>query len=221
MIVKKGSYAEKELLNPESKVWDNAEFVDIKLYPTPVGVIQSDYIKINYPPGGEKGYGKIQQIRMGGLHDGSKIFFKFRWGVTRKNDALTDKGFPDGVAVIFPLKGSAPVSTMGSEKYPVNGWLWRADFKDKPGNIIAMGVGTVETVETKESLLISKSKWDGSHWNVVFGRAFKVGEKIARDNVKLTPGGEAKVAIACWEGGHMERAGCKSYSMGWIDLRIN
>lgn len=218
MIVKKVSYSENELLDPESPGWNKSEFIDVKLFPTPVGVIPSDYIRRNYPPGEEKGYGKIQQMHMGGLHNGDKLFFKFRWGDTQKDVNFTDKGFPDGVAVLFPLKGSAPVSTMGSEKYPVNGWFWRADLKDKPANIIAMGVGTVET---KESLIISRSKWDDSHWNVVLGRSFRVQAKFSKDNVMFSQGGEAKVAVACWEGSHMERAGCKSYSMGWIDLQIN
>jgi len=214
--VKKVSYGKKDLLDPVGR-WGSAEFIDIKLYPTPVGMIPSDYIKYNYPPGGKKGYGKIQEIRMFALHNGSNFFLKFRWKDVQKDVELRDKGFSDGVAVIFPLKGSAPVSTMGSEKYPVNGWFWRGDFKDKPVNITAMGVGTVET---KTSFLFSSSKWDGSHWNVVLGRAFRVDEKFTNENVILSPGADIKVAVACWEGNNMERAGCKSYSMGWVNLKV-
>jgi DMSO reductase family type II enzyme heme b subunit len=80
-----------------------------------------------------------------------------------------------------------------------------------------MGVGTVET---KRSFLLSRSLWVGSHWTVTMGRPFYIKEEFQKDNVILKPGLNTKIAVACWAGSNMERAGCKSYSMGWINLAI-
>ena len=217
MIVKKVSVTRDELFNPKSRDWNVSNPVLVKLYPTPVGVIPSNYVRKNYPVGGKEGYGKIQELELRGLHNGSEIVLKFRWKDDQKNTNITDVVYPDGVAVIFPLKKDAPISTMGSENYPVNGWFWRGDLDDKPMNIVAMGVGTVET---KKFPLSSRSYWEDSYWNVTIGRSFAVGKGEEVDNIVLSPGSNAKMGVACWEGSNKERGGCKSYSMSWIDFVI-
>jgi len=217
LIIKKVSVTKDELLDPKSRIWDVVKFLQVRLYPTPVGVISSDYVRKNYPPGGDGGYGAVKEVELRGLHNGKEIVLAFRWKDDQKNTDITDVAYPDGIAVIFPLKGSAPVSTMGSEKYPVNGWFWRGDLSDKPMNIVAMGTGTVET---KKYPLFSRSIWDKSYWNVTIGRTFAVSKGHEADNIILRSGSTAKIAVACWEGGNKERAGCKSYSMSWIDLVI-
>jgi DMSO reductase family type II enzyme heme b subunit len=214
VIVKKVTASAKELLNHKAGVWAEAKAQPIEMGATPLANQPSPYIKATFD---EKKIGEVKEIQVKGVHNGTHIFFCFQWKSEKPNYEIGDIGtFPDGLAILMPFKDpeKTPIKEMGSKDYPTNSWYWRPDFEEKPKNQVAHGLST--SLYTKESSLISNSKWENGTWNVVMGRPLKVKEEA----VNLAPGGTSKstVGFAAWEGGTGERGGVKSFSKEWRDL---
>jgi len=148
-------------------------------------------------------------------HNGKEVFFLLEWPDDTQNIDYVGRDFPDGAGILFPLKGDAPLDTMGSESQPVNAWFWRADSEDGAKNIVASGIGTVAESET--SSIAARAQWQDGAWRVVFARPLTVAGNQA---VALEAGKSLKVAFAVWEGSSGERAGIKSFSKHWQELTL-
>lgn len=206
----------KELLDPDAPAWSKVAPEKVHLAPTPVDTIPSKYINETTDP---KDVGKIKNIEAKALHNGKEVFIRLEWEDPTKNVDLDDtRGFPDGVAMLFPLKGEAPLATMGSENQPVNAWFWRADFSGRPRNIVAAGLGTAEY--TEKSPLVSQSRWKDGKWRVVVSRPLAVPSQ-AKETIQLKAGGSTKIGFAAWEGSNFERAGAKAYTTYWRNLALD
>ena len=121
-------------------------------------------------------------------------------------DASTDTNlWVDAAAVLAPGAAGAPWITMGAEKMPVQGALWRADRKELL-RIRAEGLGSVERQAAPEGWSVS-SKWDKGQWHVTFE---------LQSWPALTQ--HKQIALAMWRGEAQDRGGLKSISQGWIAL---
>ncbi|MBI2877414.1 MAG: hypothetical protein HYY20_11080 [Candidatus Tectomicrobia bacterium] len=213
MDCKKVALSAKELLDPDAPAWEQAKPEKVHLDPTPVNTIPSKYIDETVDP---KEIGKIRNVEARSLHNGKEIFVRLEWADETQNDGVNDSSwFADGIAMLFPMSEQAPLATMGSTTEPVNAWHWRADFENKPKNVVAAGLGTVQRSE--KSPLMAASSWKEGKWQVVLGRALEI-PALAKETIQLKPGGRFKVGIAAWDGGSGERGGVKAYTTDWRNL---
>lgn len=213
MDCKKVTLSAKELLDPDGPAWEQARAEKVHLDPTPVNTIPSKYIDETVDP---KEIGKIRNVEARALHNGKELFVRLEWEDESKNNGVEDTlGFADGIAMLFPLNEQAPLATMGSTTEPVNAWHWRADFEDRPKNVVSAGLGTVQ--RTEKSALMAGSRWKDGKWRVVIGRALEV-PSLAGEAVQLKAGGRSKIGIAAWDGGSGERGGVKTYTTYWRNL---
>jgi DMSO reductase family type II enzyme heme b subunit len=165
----------------------------------------------------ERPYGKLGSLSIRSAHNGKDIAFLLEWADATQNVDFLDGKSPDGAGILFPLKGDAPLATMGSEGQPVNAWFWRADLGEAAENLTASGLGTVETAG--DGQIAAGSKWEGGTWRVVLARPLATGAQ-AEHAVQLEAGKTIKVAFAVWDGGLGERAGLKSFAKQWLELEL-
>ena len=66
---------------------------------------------------------------------------------------------------------------------------------------------------------MAKSAWSAGKWTVVLARALAVPEQ-KEEVTQLSAGGTVKVGFSVWEGSNGERAGVKSFSKEWRDLKL-
>ena len=95
---------------------------------------------------------------------------------------------------------------MGAPGKAVEGFLWRAD-RETMLSVHAAGLGTVQRSEAT-AVRQHSSEWQAAHWSL----SFEVGGWKALDESN-------QLAIAVWRGAEGERAGLKSISPGWIDVK--
>ncbi|MFQ5666090.1 MAG: ethylbenzene dehydrogenase-related protein [Candidatus Binatia bacterium] len=203
-----------QILDPGGSLWSGVSSQEVRLQPTPVDAIPSKYVHDTLDP---RSVGKTQAVHVKSVHTGSEIFFRLEWtDETKDTDVSQPHLFPDAAAILFPMKGDAPLPLMGSKIQPVNAWYWRAD-EEKPFNVTAAGLGTTE--RSRRSFLRAKGNWEGRKWRVVIGRPLKV-EEQKDETIQLAVGDTVKVAFAVWEGRNKERHGAKSFSGHWYDLEI-
>ena len=115
-----------------------------------------------------------------------------------------------------PHEPEAPSVTMGAPGTPVNAWYWRADEDGRGRHVVAEGLGTTRTVDLE--LVRGRGIWKEGRWQIVIARALQVStqEPVAQ----LTPGETTGFGVAIWEGASSERAGLKSFSGDWRELRL-
>jgi DMSO reductase family type II enzyme heme b subunit len=215
MLAKRVAAASRNLLDPEAPEWQGAPLEVIATAPTPIANQPNDYLKISWQ---NREFGVVQELRVRVLHNGLRIFFRLEWDDPTPNYRVTDDtAFSDGAAILFPLRGDADITTMGSVDQPVNAWFWRADFDDQPKNVTAGGVGTAQRLDGGS--LSAKSYWADGVWRLVIGRPFTVPDS-ADEAVPLEPGKKVKVGFAVLEGSAGERAGFKAFSQEWRELEI-
>ena len=215
MLAKRVAVASKNLLDPEAAEWQEAPLEIIATAATPIANQPNDYLKISWQ---NREFGVIKELRVRVLHNGMRIFFRLEWDDPTPNYSVTeDTVFTDGAGILFPLRGDADITTMGSVDQTVNAWFWRADFDDQPKNVTAGGVGTSQRLEGGS--LSAKSRWADGVWRLVIGRPFNVPES-ADEAVPLEPGKKVKVGFAVLEGSVGERAGFKAFSQEWRELEI-
>jgi len=135
----------------------------------------------------------------------------------RNLEMLDTNTFADGAGLLFPLKGDAPLLTMGAEGQPVTAWHWRADRPEKANTNVAAGLGTTRV--TDASAIAVSASWTDGRWSVVFRRALTV-PAAADEALQLRVGETVKIAFAVWEGGNAERAGLKAFSPEWHEVVI-
>ncbi len=215
MLAKRIAAASKNLLDPDAAEWQEAPLEVIATAPTPIANQPNDYLKISWE---NREFGVVKEVRVRVLHNGLRIFIRLEWDDATPNYRITeDTVFADGAAILFPLRGDADITTMGSVDQRVNAWYWRPDFDDQPKNVTGGGVGESQWLEAGS--LSAKSRWADGVWRLVIGRPFAVPES-ADEAVPLEPGKKVKVGFAIWEGSVGERAGFKAFSQEWRELEI-
>lgn len=152
---------------------------------------------------------------MQAAHNEAAIFFRLSWADDTKDDEIADTDqFPDAAAVLLPVKGDAPLLSMGSPDYPVNAWYWRPDL-EAPFSVTARGLGT--TVRSANGGVSGRGVYGAGGWSVVISR--RMWAETA-DVAALHPGQQGKVAFAVWQGSGGERAGLKAVTLEWQPLEI-
>jgi complex iron-sulfur molybdoenzyme family reductase subunit gamma len=212
MLAKKLTAEAKVLLDPAASAWDSVPVQTIAMGGTPLAQQPSRYIRTAWS---DRPIGSVRSLAVRSAHNGKEVFFLLEWRDDTQNADYVGRDFPDGAGILFPLKGDAPLETMGSESQPVNAWFWRADSEDGAKNITASGIGTVAESET--SSIAARAQWQDGTWRVVFARPLTVAGNQA---VALEAGKSLKVAFAVWEGSSGERAGIKSFSKHWQELTL-
>ncbi len=215
IVAKKVSASREELLKLDSPAGANAKEYKLDMATTPLANQPSPYIKATRD---EKEIGKVKETRVKVLHNGKEVFFHINWKNQDKNVEIGDMNtFPDGVALLFPVKDDieTPIKEMGKIDAPTNAWYWRPDFDNKPKNQITAGLST--SLYTENSSIVSNSGWKDSAWTVVIGRAFEVSE----ESTTFVAGGTKLIGVAAWEGATGERGGLKSFSKEWRSLVLD
>ena len=183
------------------------------LEPTPIGSQPSEYVINAWM---ERPYGLTGQLRVAAAHNGEALFFRLSWQDETKDDKVPDTDrFTDAAAVLFPVRGDAPLQTMGSGEQPVNAWYWRPDLEE-PLSVTATGLGT--TVRDTNSLLAAAATYGDGGWQVVISYRFP--SHVDEGLTALRPGRTTKAAFAVWQGSNQERAGIKGATLEWQPLEI-
>jgi len=212
MLAKKVTAEAKVLLDPTAPAWDQVPAETIAMGGTPLAQQPSRYIRTAWS---DRPIGSVRSLAVRSAHNGAEVFFLLEWQDDTQNTDYVGRDFPDGAGILFPLKGDAPLDTMGSESQPVNAWFWRADSEDGAKNVTASGIGSVE--ESEKSSIATRAQWKDGTWRVVFGRPLTV---AGNQSAALEAGKSVKVAFAVWEGSSGERAGIKSFSKHWRELTL-
>lgn len=217
MQCRKVSALRGQLLNPAATEWASILGESLKLDATPLANQPSEYIKASRD---EKQIGKVRSLEVKTVYNSSDVFFRLSWADETKDVEIGDSTtFLDACGILMPVKGGdPPIDEMGSQDYPVNAWLWRADYKDDMArNTYAKGLGTTEF--SKESPIKARALWENSTWAVVFARPLAVPQQ-KDEAVQLAAGSAVKIGFAVWEGSNGERAGVKSFSKEWLELTL-
>lgn len=206
--------ATRTLLNPGAAQWNKVPAEELRMGGAPLHDQPSRYVRTVWAG---KPVGAVRLLKVQAAHNSKDIVFRLEWADENKN---TDHGdgsvFPDAAGILFPLKGDAPLQSMGSEKAPVNAWFWRANFPEgEAQNLVARGLGTVS--KSQKNSVHAQARWQNGRWQVVFARDLN---GAGADAVTLTGKKPSKVAFAVWEGAAQERAGLKSFSKEWRELAI-
>lgn len=202
------------LLDPTASQWQAVPSEAAPMGPTPPENQNSRYAQLRAR---ERPYGKLGGLSVRCAHDGKDIAFLLEWADPTQNVDFLDGKSPDGAGILFPVKGDAPLATMGSGSQPVNAWFWRADLGEAVEDLTASGLGTVE--RAGDSQIAAKSKWEDGTWRVVLARPLAA-DGQAGHAVQLEAGKSVKVAFAVWNGDMGERGGLKSFSQTWLDLEL-
>jgi len=215
MLAKKLDISARDLGDPGASAWRRVKAEPVELAGAPLGMQPSAYISVSRAG---KTVGRVNRLQVSSIHNGREIGFHLEWEDPTHNLEVNDTNtFPDGAALLFPIKGDAPLITMGTESQPVNAWHWRADRPDRARNNVAAGLGTTRV--TDEDTIHASAVWLNDRWHVVFTRALKV--PAGRDEaVQFSVGDEVRVAFAVWEGANGERAGLKAFSPTWHSVRL-
>lgn len=214
MQAKRVDVDSKVLLDPAASQWREVPAETISMGPTPAENQNSRYVELWAR---ERPYGKLESLTVRAAHNGKDIAFLLAWADPTQNADFLEGNSPDGTGILFPLKGDAPLSTMGSESQPVNAWFWRADLENGAQNLTASGLGTVE--EAGDGQIVTGARWDAGTWQVVLTRPLAL-KGQAEAAVQLGAGKSVKVAFAVWDGSRGERAGLKSFSKEWRELEL-
>lgn len=215
MLAKKLSVGAQEFAEPTSPLWRGARGESVELTGVPLGLQPSAYIAASRQ---DRPVGRVTRLRVRSLHNGREIAFHLEWEDPEQDVEIRDNDvFPDGAALLFPIKEDAPLLTMGAEEAPVNAWHWRADRPDHARSNMATGLGTSRV--TDEGAIATAADYRDDHWRIVFRRALKV--SAARgEAVQMAVGDTLKLAFAVWEGANGERAGLKSFSPSWHPVTL-
>src|SRR3990170_7140251 len=180
--------ANRTLLNPAAQQWAKVPAEEIALGGTPLYQQPSRYVRTIWAG---KPVGAVRFLKVQAAHNGTNIAFRLEWADQTQNlDHGDGSAFPDAAGILFPVKGKAPLESMGSPQAPVNAWYWRGGLPDNEArNLIAKGVGTVE--ESPKNSVQARARWADGRWQVVFTRSLTVDG----DGVRLSPKRPTQVAF--------------------------
>lgn len=209
MLAKSLTIDSTKLGDPDGSVWSAAEVESVALAPTPLELQPSLYLA----KGSGRSFGRVTRVDVRALHNGRELAFHLEWEDANRDVAVGDNDvFPDGAALLFPLRGDAPLMTMGSPEKPVAAWHWRADRPERARCNVAEGLGTTRVVD--EAAVATMASWHDGRWRVVFRRPLRV-EGAGDGVIQIGVGDTLQVAFAVWEGSNGERGGLKSFSPSW------
>lgn len=115
--------------------------------------------------------------------------------------------FGDAAALLVPVRADTAMISMGAVGYPVEGFLWRADW-ESPKAIKAGGFGTVERLDAPRGWR-ALGEWQSGTWLV----RFEMPSWLALEQ-------QMKLGVAVWRGARAQRAGLKSVSPDWIEVKL-
>ena len=215
MRVRSRSINAGELGQPDAGVWQQAESQQIALMGVPLSMQPSAFIANTWSG---KTVGAISSVRFSSLHNAEVIALRLEWADPNQDLDVDDNDhFPDGAAVMFPLKGDAPLVTMGSVDQPVNAWHWRADRSGEARNNVATGFGSTRV--TSGAGIATSARYHAGGWQLVFVRQLQMSG--VESTVQFATGENIRIAFAVWEGSHGERAGLKAFSPQWHELSLD
>jgi len=200
VTAKKSAGAVQDLLSPRARAWNDAPEVSLPLQPTPLDAQPSAYVQKAWA-GRQRG--GIAAVSVKALSVGGQLVLRLQWAAADPRHTINDNDvFADACAVLFPSNGKdAELATMGSADRPVTAWYWRAGAA-APNLATARGLGTVSR-ETKHALQAT-GEWQKGSWQVVLAG----------------PAGSTRLGVAVWSGAAGERAGLKSHTPTWHDLKV-
>jgi DMSO reductase family type II enzyme heme b subunit len=215
VLARKTKIDAKALGDPDAAVWSDADAASVELAPTSLALQPSAYLAQTER---DRPVGRVKQVHVRALHNGSEIAFHLEWEDSAREDTVADNdAFPDGAALLFPLREGAPLMTMGSEEKPVAAWHWRADRPTHARSNVAQGLGSTRIVD--EDSIATAASWRDGRWRLVFRRPLRV-SGAENEVIQIGVGDTLQVAFAVWEGGNGERGGLKSFSPGWHPLTL-
>ncbi len=196
----KTSGAVQDLLSPRAAAWKNATEVKLPLQPTPLDAQPSAYVQKAWAG---RARGDVSSVSVKALAAGDQLVLRLEWAAADPRRTINDNDvYADACAVLFPSNGKdAELSTMGSPAQPVTAWYWRAGAAG-PFLATATGLGTVSR-EAKHSIQAT-GEWQNGSWQVVLAG----------------PAKSARIGVAVWSGAAGERAGLKSHTPSWHDLKV-
>ncbi len=201
LAAKKVNGAVRDLLSPRAAAWKDAPEAVLPLQPTPLDVQPSAYVQTAWT-GRERG--NVASVSVRALAAGGQLLVRLQWSANDPRHSISDNdAFADACAILFPSDGKdAELATMGSEAKPVTAWYWRSGTP-APYMATARGLGTVTRVAS--SPLTAAGEWAAGQWQVV---------------VAGPAPAAAKLGVAVWSGAASERAGLKSHTPSWHDLKV-
>jgi DMSO reductase family type II enzyme heme b subunit len=200
------------LLDPDAAGWRAAAVERLALQGTPVDLQPTAAIRATWS---QRRIGAVERVALAAAHDGRRLAFRLEWDDRSEDRGGDADAFPDGAAVLLPSAPNAPVFTMGAPGMAVNAWYWRADA-EHGRHVVAEGIGTSRTLD--HQLVAARAVWKEGRWRVVLARALRV--DTSDPVAQLRPGDVTGLAVAVWDGSARERAGIKSYSGHWRELRV-
>jgi steroid C-25 hydroxylase gamma subunit len=201
------------LLDPDSGVWRGVRSETLALEGTPLDLQPTEAIRAAWA---DRRIGSVERVAVAAIHDGSHLAFRLEWQSARESRGGDNDMFPDSASVLLPSVPHAPVITMGAPGMAVNAWYWRADDPTRGRNVVCEGLGSTRTLDTE--LVRAHGVWKEGRWRVVLARALRV--NTSDPLAQLEPGELTGYSVAVWDGAAGERAGVKSYSGHWRELRL-
>jgi DMSO reductase family type II enzyme heme b subunit len=204
------------LLSADAAAWSSQAGRAVSLVGTPAALQPTEVIRTKWS---NRAIGAVDSVEVKALHDGRHLFFRLEWAdATENRDHGDNSVFPDGAAIALPVNQESPPAliTMGMPGNGINIWYWRANESDRGRHLLAEGYGTSRTLD--RDLVNVRGSWRDGRWRVVIARALEVTSIVPVAQLKT--GQQTRFGIVVWEGGRAERAGLKSFSGDWIDLKL-
>lgn len=204
------------LLSADAAAWSSHAGRAVSLVGTPTALQPTEAIRTKWS---NRAIGAVDSVEVKALHDGRHLFFRLEWAdATENRDHGDNSVFPDGAAIALPVNQESPPAliTMGMPDNGINIWYWRANEPDRGRHLLAEGYGTSRTLD--RDLVNVRGSWRDGRWRVVIARALEVTSIVPVAQLKA--GQQTRFGIVVWEGGRAERAGLKSFSGDWIDLKL-
>lgn len=214
-----------DLGDPSAKEWGEAPREQLVLAAVPLAAQPSRYVRAAWA---DCPYGVVCDLTAQAAHDGKRLYICLEW-VSPTLEAKAQGGdsaphpiegpdaFYDAVAAMFPVNGEASLETMGSDTAPVNVWRWSAGALAEAEDLTVRGIGTVEPTGGGNGL-VARSEAGDAAWRLVLARSLK--PKTKEGSPLFAPGKARQVAFAVWTGANQERAGIKSASQAWSELKL-
>lgn len=203
----------KNYISPVSPYWARVGAAKIPMMPTPLGMQPTEYIRVSWD---KRPYGQTPSLDVKSVHDGEIWAIHASWkgsepGTYDFPDALN--GFPDALAVAFPVRNNPVMVTMGGEDAPVHILHWTAQ-KEGVMSVLATGIGTSEPGPNLKCA--AQAVMEEQIWRLVITRPLGSGHNVA----PLIAGKKTGVGFVLWLGANEERAGIKAFSIDWTKLDL-
>ncbi|MBE7518240.1 MAG: hypothetical protein HS107_03255 [Thermoflexaceae bacterium] len=190
----------EDLLSPRAAAWKSVAETSLPLQPTPLDAQPSAYVQKAWA---NRDRGNVPSVKVKALAAGDQLVLRLEWAAPDPRRTISDNNvYADACAVLFPSNGKdAELATMGSADKPVTAWYWRAGAAG-PFLATATGLGTVSR-EARHGIQAT-GEWQAGSWQVVLAG----------------PAKSARIGVAVWSGIAGERAGLKSHTPAWHDLKV-